>query len=136
NAATLGFEFRTLVVPVRSVLIASFLGVIASLAAGILPAVRASQTSPIAAVQRQEDEPSTRQAWLGLALVALGTFRALYPWEGAGALRAGTVALGLFFAGVSLAAPAILAPALALLKPVLLRSFGAAGRLGASFAQR
>src|SRR5690606_4989022 len=56
NAATLGFEFRTLVVPVRSVLIASVLGVIASLAAGILPAVRASQTSPIAAVQRQEDE--------------------------------------------------------------------------------
>jgi len=136
NAATLEFEFRTLVVPIRSVLTASVLGVVASLAAGILPALRAARTSPMAAVQRQEDEPAPRQAWLGLGLVAVGTTLALYPWSGAGALMAVTVALGLFFAGVSLAAPAILRPSLRLLRPLLLRLFGAAGRLGASFAQR
>lgn len=136
NAATLEFEFRTLVVPIRSVLSASVLGVVASLAAGILPALRAARTSPMAAVQRQEDEPTARQAWLGLGLVVLGTALALYPWTGGGALAAVTVALGLFFAGVALAAPAILRPSLRLLRPLLLRLFGAAGRLGASFAQR
>jgi len=136
NAATLEFEFRTLVVPVRSVVTASVLGVVASLAAGLLPAMRASRTSPMAAVQRQEAEQSAGQAWLGAVLVAVGSALALYPWSGAGALVAVTVALGLFFAGVSLAAPAILRPALALLRPLLLRLFGASGRLGASFAQR
>lgn len=136
NAATLEFEFRTLVVPVRSVVTASALGVVASLAAGLLPALRASRTSPMAAVQRQESEPTAGQAWLGAALIAVGSVLALYPWVGSSALVAVTVALGLFFAGVSLAAPAILRPALGLLRPALLRVFGASGRLGASFAQR
>ena len=136
NAATLGFEFRTLVVPVRSVALASVLGVLAALVAGLLPALAASRTAPMAAVQRAEPAPEPRLAWLGVALMVIGGGLALVPFEPRAALVAVCVALGVFFAGVSLASPALLGPALRLLRPPLVRLFGAPGRLAASFAER
>ncbi len=136
NAATLGFEFRTLVMPVRSVVLASGLGVVAALAAGLIPAWSAARTSPMAAVQRPEAAPGSRYVWLGLLLMAAGAGVALYPFQGFTALVVVCLALAVFFAGVSLAAPGILGPVLRLLRPLLLRVFGASGRLGASFAER
>ena len=136
NGATLGFEFRTVVIPVRSVLIASGFGVAAALVAGVLPAWNASRTSPMAAVQRSEPETSRAATWGGILLLAAGAGLALYPWSGMTAIVLTVVALGLFFGGVSLAAPGLLGPVLRLLRPVLVRLFGAPGRLGTSFAQR
>lgn len=136
NAATLGFEFRTLVVPVRSVLLASVLGVFAALVAGVLPAWSASRTAPMAAVQRPEPAPDRRLVWLGAALMLVGAGLALVPFSPFAALVAVCVALALFFAGVSLAAPGLLGPVLRLLRPALLRLFGAPGRLAVSFAER
>ncbi|HZW99181.1 MAG TPA: FtsX-like permease family protein [Trueperaceae bacterium] len=136
NAATLGFEFRTLVMPVRSVVVASLLGVVAALAAGLIPAWSAARTSPMAAVQRPESGPGSRHVGVGILFMAIGAGLALYPFESFAAIVVVCFALAIFFAGVSLAAPGILGPVLRLLRPVLLRVFGASGRLGASFAQR
>ncbi len=136
NAATLGFEFRTLVLPVRSVLLASLLGVLASLVAGVLPALSAGRTAPMAAVQSQEPAPARRQVVLGVALMLAGAALALYPFGPLAALIAVCCALAVFFAGVSLASPGLLGPVLRLLRPVMLRAFGAPGRLAASFAER
>lgn len=136
NGATLGFEFRTVVIPLRSVLLASGFGVAAALIAGIIPAYNASRTSPMAAVQRPEAEPVAAATWAGVVLLLLGSLLALIPWPGAAALYAAIAAFALFFGGVSLAAPGLLGPVLRLLRPLLSRLFGASGRLGTSFAQR
>lgn len=136
NAATLGYEFRTLVLPVQNVLVASVLGVAAALVAGLIPARNAGRTSPISSLQAVEKPLSTRQALLGLAFVVVGTTAALLPWPGTSALYATTVALGLFFLGVALTAPYALPPMVAVLRGPLTRVFGPAGKLGASFAER
>lgn len=136
NAATLGYEFRTLVLPIRNVVTASALGVAAALVAGIIPAVNAGRTSPLAALQATERPASPRLALLGAGLVAVGAVAALLPWPGTSALYATSIALGLFFLGVALTAPFLLPPVTRLLRGPLTRLFGAAGKLGASFAER
>lgn len=136
NAVTLGYEFRTLVLPVRNVLLASALGVAAALVAGIIPARNAGRTSPIASLQANALPPRRRHAVIGLALVVAGTALALVPWPGLSALYATTVALGMFFLGVALTAPYVLPPVTAALRSPLTRVFGAPGKLGASFAAR
>ncbi len=136
NAAALGFEFRTLVVPLRSVVLASTLGVVASVLAGTLPANSASRTPPMRAAQTPEGGLRPWQLPLGLLLLVAGSAAALLPWRGQAALVGVAGSLGLFFAGVSLASPALLVPAVRALRPLMVRLFGAAGRLGVSFAQR
>lgn len=136
NAAALGFEFRTLVIPVRSVLLASVLGVVASLAAGTLPANSASRTAPMRAHQNPNGGLRRWQLPVGLVLLILGALAALVPWRGPAALIGVAGSLGLFFVGVSLASPALLIPTVAWLRPVMLRLFGAPGRLAVSFSQR
>ncbi len=136
NAVTLGYEFRTLVLPIGNVLLASVLGAIAALVAGVLPALAAGRTSPMAAVQRAEASAQPRFVWLGVLLVVAGAGAALLPWSGFAAIYATTAALGLFFAGVALTSPALLRPATRVLRGPLTRLFGTAGKLGASFAER
>ncbi len=136
NAINLGFEFRTLVIPVRSVAIASVVGVAVSLLAGSLPARSASRTPPLAASRTAEDLAAPRGILLGWALLGLGVILALLPWGGYLALAASGVAMGLFFVGVSLAAPSLLAPAVRLATPVARLLLGAPGRLGGNFALR
>ncbi len=136
NAAALGFEFRTLVVPLRSVLLASVLGVVAAVLAGTLPANSAARTPPMQAAQTPEGGLRSWQLPLGLLLLAVGAAAALFPWRGQAALIGVAGSLGLFFVGVSLASPALLVPAVRALRPLMVRLFGAAGRLGVSFAQR
>ena len=136
NGATLGFEFRTVVIPLRNVALASGFGVVAALVAGVIPAYNASRTSPMAAVQRSEPQTSSAATLTGVALLVIGAGLALYPWPGIVAIYASVLALGLFFGGVALSAPGLLGPVLRLLRPALSRLFGAPGRLGTSFAQR
>ncbi len=136
NAVTLGYEFRTLVLPVQNVAVASVLGVCAALVAGLIPARNAGRTSPIASLQANAEPPRRRHALVGLGLVAAGVAAALVPWPGLSALYATTVALGMFFTGVALTAPYVLPPVTAILRGPLTRLFGPAGKLGASFATR
>lgn len=136
NAVSLGFDFRTLVIPVRSVALASGVGVAVSLAAGALPARNASRTPPIAASRLAEDVGRPRWVVLGWLLLLLGVVLSLLPWSGYLALAASGVAMGVFFLGVALATPSLLRPALALLSPLLIWLLGAPGRLGTSFALR
>ncbi len=136
NAVSLGFDFRTLVIPVRSVALASGVGVIVSLAAGVLPARSASRTPPIAAGRTAEESPSPRLAIQGWALLAVGVVLSVLPWSGYLALAASGTAMAVFFVGVALATPSLLRPALRLFTPLLVRFLGAAGRLGSNFALR
>ena len=136
NALSLGFEFRTLVIPVRSAAIASGVGVAAALLAGIVPARSASRTPPLAAVRHTDELQRPRLVALGWGFLLLGVVVGLLPWSGYWALAAAGVAMALFFLGVALAAPSLLAPALRVLGPPLGRLFGASGRLGTNFAAR
>ena len=136
NAVALGFEFRTLVVPVPAVLLASLVGVVISLLAGYLPARSASRTPPLAAA-RAVSSPELRGAPLwGFVLLAAGVAASLAPWQGFTALFGAALAMGLLFTGFSLATPVLLKPTLKVLGPVLERAFGLAGRLGSSFSLR
>lgn len=137
NAFSLGIEFRTLVVPLGSVLPAAGVGVLVALLAGFLPARNASATPPLAALrQAEEDDVSLLRSLLGWLAVAAGVTLALLPWSGAWALAAAALAMSLLFLGFTLATPTLLPPALAILGPLLSRVMGTAGKLGASFARR
>ena len=136
NSVTFGYDFRTLVLPVGNVLLASLLGTLAALVAGVLPALAASLTTPMEAMQSVDVAEPPRYVWLGLGLVVGGLAAALAPWAGVAAIYATTVSLGLFFVGVALLSPALLRPATALLRGPLTRLLGPAGRLGAAFAER
>lgn len=136
NAIALGFEFRTLVVPFRSVLLASLTGIVVSLLAGYLPARSASRTRPLAA-SRAVSDPSPRGApLLGTVLLALGTLASFAPWQGVAALFGAALAMGLLFAGFSLSTPLLLKPTLRIMQPLLERLFGVAGKLGSGFSLR
>lgn len=136
NSVTFGYDFRALVLPLGNVALASVLGAVAALVAGLLPALAASRTPPMQAMQSVDDDGGQRFTWLGLLLVAVGVGAALAPWRGITAIYATTVSLGLFFTGIALVAPALLAPATRLLRRPLALVFGPAGKLGAAFAQR
>ncbi len=136
NSVTFGYDFTTLVIPVGNVAIASVLGAMAALVAGLLPALAAARTAPMEAMQAVDAEARPRWAWLGALLMTLGAGTALAPWQGAAAIYATTVSLGLVFVGVSLLSPALLRPATRLLRAPLSALFGPAGKLGAAFAER
>lgn len=136
NAYSLGFEFRTLVVPVSSVTIAVVVGVLVSLVAGYLPARTASQTPPVAAFRSSETRRYPRLPRFGWPLLILGILAALAPWPGYWALLGAALAMAFLFTSIIFLAPVILKPAVALLAPLLGRLFGVAGRLGSSFTLR
>lgn len=136
NAATLGYQFKTLVLPVKNVVLASVLGVGAALVAGLIPARNAGRTTPISSLQAVEKPQDGRLLLLGIAFVSCGVAAALLPCPGPAALYATTAALGLFFVGVALTAPFLLPPITGLLRRPLTAVFGTAGKLGAAFAVR
>ncbi|MEM7734744.1 MAG: FtsX-like permease family protein [Deinococcota bacterium] len=135
NTVLLGFAFRTLVLPVSSLIIASVLGVGVSLLAGALPAMAAGRTRPLTA-SRQSEDVATPKPIIGALLLAAGVIVALAPWRGYWALAASGLAVALLFVGAALITPVLLQPTLAVLRPILLKAFGVAGKLGASFTQR
>ncbi|UCH27418.1 MAG: FtsX-like permease family protein [Trueperaceae bacterium] len=137
NAWSLGFEMRTLVIPLRSVAVASVSGVLISLLAGVLPASKASQTTPLLASNQATHLSSTHPpSPLGLWLLGLATLFGILPWTGLWALVGSAAALGGFFAGISLSAPYLLRPALLILSPVIVRLLGVSGRIGINFTVR
>lgn len=136
NAISLGFEFRTLIIPTRSLLLASVVGVGVSLLAGYLPARSASRTHPLAAGRAVSDPaPGGAPRW-GWLLLAAGVAASLAPWRGYAALFGAALAMALLFTGFSLVTPALLKPVLVVMTPLLERMFGLAGRLGSSFSLR
>ena len=135
QAQSLGFEFRTLVIPVGNVLLASVIGILVSLLAGFLPARAASRTHPLAA-SRHIDETTSRNPHLGWPFLIGGVVAALSPWQGAWAIFGSALAMGLLFLGITLITPLLLPPALAVLRPLFARFYGVAGKLGASFTLR
>ena len=136
NAVSLGFEFRTLVIPTRSLLLASLVGVGVSLLAGYLPARSASRTPPLAAGRAVSDPAVGRTPPWGWVLLLGGVAASLAPWDGYTALFGAALAMALLFTGFSLVTPALLGPVLRVLTPLLERTFGLAGRLGSSFSLR
>lgn len=136
NAVALGFEFRTLAIPLWSVVIASVSGAAIALFAGSLPARVASRTPPLAALRDSEGPASGRYAGLGIVLAAAGVGAAILPWQGLWALFGAAFAMTLFFVGIAMAAPALLAPVVRVLGRPLTWLFGTAGKLGAGFTER
>lgn len=136
NAASLGYEVRTLVFPAKNVILAAALGVFAAVVAGIIPARNASLTSPIAALQTGEPPRRSSHGLLGAAAVVAGAVAASLRWPGMSAVYVTAIALGLFFAGMALSAPFLLPPVTRALRAPLTRLLGAAGKLGAAFAAR
>lgn len=135
NASLLGYELRTLVVPVSTLLLAAGIGFAVSLAAGYLPARAASLTPPIVAARSAEDV-NVERPLLGFTLVIAGVFSALSPWRGLWALAGSALSLGLLFLGIIFLTPFLLRPTVSILRPFLNSVFGLTGKLGGDFALR
>ncbi|MDF1523304.1 MAG: ABC transporter permease [Trueperaceae bacterium] len=136
NAIALGYEPRTLVVPLRAAAIAAGVGVIVALLAASLPARAAARTSPLGALRDADVARDPRLVALGWVLVALGVVFSQLPWSGYAALFGTALAMATFFGGVALAAEGLIRPAVALARPLLGALLGPAGRLGAGFTIR
>ena len=136
NAIALGYEPRTLVIPLRATLIAAGVGIAVAILAGSLPARAAARTSPLGALRDAETARDPRLVALGWVLVALGVVFSQLPWSGYAALFGTALAMTTFFAGVALAAEGLIRPAVALARPLLGAILGPAGRLGAGFTVR
>ncbi len=136
NAFALGYEFRTLVVPVGAALVASAVGVVVALLAASLPALAASRTAPLAALRGVDDGDARWRAPLGWLLVVIGVAAAQAPWVGLWALFGTGLAMTTLFVGVALAADSLIGPTVRIVGPLLTRVWGTAGTLGASFASR
>ena len=134
NAFVLGYEFRTLVIPLSSVGLASFVGISASLLAGLLPARAASRTPPIVAARGVDT--STRTPYLGLPYLVIGVVTALVPWQDRWTIFGAAFSMALLFLGVLQLSPFLLRAVARLWQPALTRFFGVAGTLGSSFALR
>ncbi len=136
NALLLGYEVRTLVLPLPQVLLAAVVALVSALIAAWIPAQRAAQTSPLAARQRAATTPPKTRPWLGVAVLALGTVCAVLPWPGTWSLLGSGVAMGLLFFGTTLVAPTLLGPTFWLLRPLLGRLFRLPTQLSRSFGER
>ena len=136
NALVVGFETRTLVLPLGSVALAAAIGVGVALLAASLPARAAARTSPLSALRAAEMPRSPWLRWIGWALVVAGIAMTRIPWSGYPALLGAGLSMATFFAGVALAADSLIAPAVRLATPLITRLLGAAGRLGAGFTVR
>ena len=136
NAALLGYTLRTLVLPLPNLLVALAVGTVVSLAAGYLPARAASRTPPIVATRTAEEVQVTTRPWLGVALLVAGVVSALSPWVGVWALLGSALSMALLFLGVVFVTPSLLRPTVNLLRPLLTRLFGVAGKLGTDFTLR
>jgi putative ABC transport system permease protein len=136
NSVALGFEFRTLIIPLRSVLVASVIGVLVALLAGYIPAISASTTPPVVASRQALEAGAVKYPHWGWLCIALGIACALYPWTKIWALLGALLAMAFLFLGIAFVTPLILRPTLKVLTPVLKGMFGLPGKLGADFARR
>jgi putative ABC transport system permease protein len=136
NALVLGFDVRTLVIPLWAAALASFVGVSVAMLAATLPARAASRTEPLEALRRVDTPSEAGRHRLGWLFVVAGIVTSQLPWSGYWALLGTGLAMTTFFVGVALAAESLIGPAVRLVSPLLRRIWGSAGALGASFASR
>jgi putative ABC transport system permease protein len=136
NAAALGFEFRTLIIPGYSVAVACVVGVLISLVAGFLPATAASNTPPIVASRQSTEAGGIKYPHLGWLFIAIGIAASIFPWVKLWSLLGALLAMAFLFLGILFVTPFLLKPTLAVLTPLLQALFGLPGKLGADFARR
>ncbi len=136
NAIVIGFEFRRLIVPSYTVILASLIGVSVALLAGFLPATSASQTPPIVASRQAIEAGRVNNPHYGWLMLALGIAAALLPWPGIWALFGAFISMVGLFLAVLLLTPLLLKPITKVFYPLLQSFFGISGRLGADFALR
>ncbi len=134
-----------LIVATRTVIVSVSVGVVVTLVASLLPAVRATRVPPIAAVREGSVLPPSRLARagpavalvvcaVGLALLCVGTFVGALG-TGPRLLLVGAGVIGLFL-GVALAAPSIARPLALWLGWPAARLGGVAGGLARANAVR
>jgi putative ABC transport system permease protein len=134
-----------LVFATRTVVVSLVVGTLVTLAASLLPALRATRVPPIAAVREGSVLPPSRFARFGplvaaivclaaLALVSVGTFASGIA-SGPRLLLFGVGVLGLFL-GVAMVAPSIARPLASVLGWPGARVGGVAGRLARANAMR
>jgi len=136
NAVVVGYEFRSIVVPVGPALVAAVIGVGVALLAATLPALAASRTTPLAALRAVDQRRAPAIVALGWVMVIAGVVTSQLPWSGLWALLGTALSMATFFVGVALAAESLIDPAVRAARPLLERLWGTPGRLGAGFAQR
>jgi putative ABC transport system permease protein len=136
---SLGFPLPTsgLVIAARTVLVAVGLGVLVTLLASLVPALRATRTPPIEAMRDGAVTASkTRRRWvlalqvtvaaLGVALMVIGLFGGLATSSALTLLGVGAV---LVFVGVGLLSPLLVAPLAAAIGRPLMATGGVAARI-------
>ncbi|MDZ7703131.1 MAG: FtsX-like permease family protein [Trueperaceae bacterium] len=136
NALLLGYEVRTLVLPLPQLLVAAVVAVVSALVAAWIPAQRAARTSPLAARRQAMTAPPPRRPGAGVLLLVCGAAVALLPWSGTWSLFSSALAMGSLFFGTTLLAPTLLGPTFGLLRPLLVRLYRLPATLGSGFTER
>lgn len=125
----------------RTVIVSIAVGVIVTVVSSVIPARRASRTSPMAALRESVPHayrPSRRRIVLGVVITAAGVATLLYGLSGSPGQPAAVVGLGaaIVFFGVAALTPAFAGPlALGLGAPAA-RAFNVPGRLARQNAAR
>lgn len=117
-------------VPASAVIVAYVVGIVVTVLAAILPALRASKTSPVSAMTAAstQDRPLTRLTIVGGLTTAAGIAIGAVGLFSDGALLALFGGVLLAFVGVAMLTSAICRPVVSVLGKVL--SFSTAGKLG------
>lgn len=128
-----GFDMPSgpVVLTARTVLIASFVGIIVTVASAWLPARRAAKIAPVEAMRRvafEQHDRSTRRLVVGGVVITLGVSAVMV---GLAKGQAGLVGVGaaLVFIGVSVLGPVLVRPASFVLGGPISRLRGVSGRL-------
>ncbi|HEX8105494.1 MAG TPA: FtsX-like permease family protein [Solirubrobacteraceae bacterium] len=144
--ATIGFDLpgQTLVVAPRTVVAAILVGTVVTLVSSLVPALRATRVSPMAALREGAVSQTRRRrglalvlpaavAGVGVAVMLVGLLAGLDTGPALSLLGAGAV---LVFIGVGLLSPLLVAPLAAVIGRPLQRFGGVAGKIARGNAVR
>jgi putative ABC transport system permease protein len=145
NGIGIGLPTTALVVATRTVVVALLIGIVVTLVASMVPAVRSTRVAPMAALRDVEPPPSRRRSAVyaaisgvlgvgGLALLLIGLFANVRDSGQAAALTGGGAAGVLL--SVSLFSPRLVRPLAAAIGAPLERLRGLVGRLARENTQR
>jgi len=145
NGIGIGLPTTALVVATRTVVVALLVGVLVTLVASMVPAVRSTRVPPIAALRDAEPLPSRRRSAIyaaisavlgagGLGLLLIGLFANVQDSGQAAALTGGGAAAVLL--AVSLFSPRLVRPLASAIGAPLERLRGLVGRLARENTQR
>ncbi|GAA2646855.1 ABC transporter permease [Paractinoplanes durhamensis] len=125
-----GFEMATVGVPLSAVVSSLLVGVLVTVVAALLPALRASRISPVAAMQdvATPDRPLTKVSVAGAVVGATGGTLLAIGLYGSGGLWLILGGVLVCFIGIALLTPLISRPVVALLGRLF--SWSVPGRLG------